>query len=89
MQDNEKTDIVITTPHNITRHDKDETNIEAWSAPAVATNQGDPRVHQATKNRTRQNEDNTNRKTRRAPAVTTNEGDPQAPQANKNHTNYW
>ena len=74
------------TPDNIPRDDKDK--IRAWIPPAVTTNEGDPRVHQATKNITRQNEDNTNRKTRKAPAVTTNEGDRQASPANKNHTNY-
>ena len=43
MQDNMKTDIILTTAYNITRHDdKDNTSINAWNAPAVATNQGDP-----------------------------------------------
>ena len=53
MQDNMKTDIILTTAYNITRHDdRDNTNINAWIAPAVATNQGDPRAHQATQNHT-------------------------------------
>ena len=41
-----KTGIVLTTPHDITGHDKDKTNRDAWIAPAVATNEGDPRALQ-------------------------------------------
>ena len=55
MQDNRKQNMVLTTPDDITRHDKN--TIKARITPAVATNRGDPRVHQATKNITRHNED--------------------------------
>ena len=40
--------MVLTTPDDITRHDKDNTNIDAWITPAVATNEGDPWALQAT-----------------------------------------
>ena len=60
--------MVLTTPDNITRHDKDKR--EAWITPAVATNEADTRVHQATKKRTRQNEDDTNRNVWNTPSNT-------------------
>ena len=52
MQVNIQQNRVLTTPDDITRQDKD--TIKAWITPAVSTNEGDPRVHQATKNITRQ-----------------------------------
>ena len=38
MQDNIKTDRVLTTPDDMTRHDEYNTNRNAWITPAVATN---------------------------------------------------
>ena len=55
MQVNIEQNMVLTTPDDMTRHDKD--TMKAWITPAVTTNKGDPRVHQATKNITRHNKD--------------------------------